>query len=201
MKTVITALALALTLAAAPARADVAIGKPAPDFTLPSDSGKPVTLSGSKGKLVVLEWVNKSCPFVRKQYDSGAMQALQKKYTAEGVEWLAISSSAPGKEGYFAGPAEAAAFKKQRQAAMSAVLLDPDGTVGHLYGAKTTPDMVVIAKDGTLAYEGAIDDKPSTDVADVPGRNYVAQALDALMAGKSVPVAQTRSYGCGIKYQ
>jgi peroxiredoxin len=192
-------LSLGLTTSA---RADLAVGAPAPGFTLTGDSGKPVSLADSKGKLVVLEWVNAGCPFVHKQYDSRNMQKLQRKYTAKGVVWLTIASSCEGSEGYFASPADAAAFKKSRHAAMTAVLLDPDGTVGHAYGAKTTPDMVVLAKDGTVAYEGAIDDKPSTDPADVPiAHNYVAAALDEIMAGKAVSVPQTRSYGCSVKYK
>ena len=151
---------------------------------------------------MVLEWVNSGCPFVHKQYDSGNMQALQKKYTAKGVVWYSIASSCKGAEGYFEGPADAAAFRKDRKASMTAILLDPDGAAGHAYGAKTTPHMFVIAKDGTVAYEGAIDDKPSTDTADVAGaHNYVSAALDELMAGKPVSVTQTRSYGCSVKYR
>lgn len=201
MKRMLMCAGLCLGLASA-ARADLAVGAPAPNFTLTSDSGKSVSLSDSKGKLVVLEWVNSGCPFVRKQYDSKNMQGLQKKYTAKGVEWLTIASSCKGSEGYFSSPSDAAAFKKARHAAMNALLLDPDGTVGRAYGAKTTPDMVVLSKDGTVAYEGAIDDKPSTDLADVPtAHNYVAAALDELMAGKAVSVPQTRSYGCSVKYK
>jgi peroxiredoxin len=182
-------------------RAAVSIGAQAPDFSLPSASGKTVHLGAYKGKLVVLEWTNADCPFVHKHYDSGNMQKLQKEYTSKGVVWLTISSSAKGKEGYFAGAKEAAKFIKDRNAAMTALLLDPKGVVGKKYGAKTTPHMFILAKDGTLAYAGAIDDKPSTDAADIAGaHNYVAAALDELLAGKPVSVPETRSYGCSVKY-
>ena len=203
MKKIFASAALAALLALTGlAHAAVNIGAPAPDFALKSASGKIVKLSDFKGKLVVLEWVNEGCPFVHKQYDSDNMQKLQKEYTAKGVAWLTISSSCRGREGYFATPKDAAAFIAERHAAMTALLLDHKGTVGREYGAKTTPDMVVLAKDGRVAYEGAIDDKPSTDVADIPGaHNYVAAALDELMAGRQVSVPQTRSYGCSIKYQ
>jgi peroxiredoxin len=166
-----------------------------------SSTGKVVSLKDFSGKLVVLEWTNPGCPFVKKHYGSGNMQKLQKDYTAKGVIWLTISSSAKGKEGYLAAPADAAAFIEKNHAAMTALLLDPQGKVGRAYGAKTTPAMVVLAKDGTIAYEGAMDDKPSTDQADIAGaHNYVAAALDELMADKPVSVPQTRSYGCSIKY-
>jgi peroxiredoxin len=203
MRRLLASAALAALLALSGfARANVDIGAPAPGFALRSASGKIVKLSDFRGKLVVLEWVNEGCPFVHKQYDSDNMQHLQKEYTAKGVAWLTISSSAKGEEGYFATPQDAAAFIAERHAAMTALLLDHKGIVGRKYGAKTTPDMVVLAKDGTVAYEGAIDDKPSTDVADIPGaHNYVAAALDELMAGQPVSVPQTRSYGCSIKYQ
>jgi len=194
---VFSALALA-----AQAYGGVAVGSAAPDFSLKNQAGKTVHLSDFKGKLVVLEWVNPDCPFVHKHYDSGNMQGLQKKYTAKGVEWLTIDSSAEGSEGYLGGPKDAKAFIKERHAAMSDLLLDHAGAVGMAYGAKTTPTMFVIRRDGRVAYEGAIDDKASTDVADVPtAKNYVAVALDEIEAGKPVTVTQTRSYGCSIKYK
>lgn len=205
-KTLVPALGFAFAFAAlpafsAPARAGVAVGAPAPDFSLESASGKTVRLDAFKGRLVVLEWTNEGCPFVHKHYDSGNMQKLQKEYTARGVVWLTISSSCEGSQGYFATPKDAAAFIRERHAHMTALLLDHQGVVGREYGAKTTPDMVVIAKDGSVAYEGAIDDRPSTDLSDIPGaHNYVATALDEILAGKPVSVPQTRSYGCSIKY-
>jgi peroxiredoxin len=175
-------------------------GKPAPDFKLEGISGKSVSLSDLKGKIVVLEWLNYGCPFVRKHYDSQNMQSLQRKYTKEGVVWLSVISSAEGKQGYVT-PGEGLADKTKNQSVASDVLLDPKGTVGQMYGAKATPNMYVIAKDGTLAYQGAIDDKPDTDLASVKGaKNYVALALDSLLAGKKVSIPTTKSYGCAVKY-
>ncbi len=178
----------------------VETGKPAPDFKLEGVSGKTVSLSDFKGKLVVLEWKNHGCPFVKKHYDSNNMQTLQSKYTKNGVVWLSIISSAEGKQGYVTA-AEGLADKTKYKSDSTDVLLDPQGTVGQLYGAKTTPHMFVVAKDGTLAYQGAIDDKADADQESVKGaKNYVAQALDELAAGKKVSVASTKSYGCGVKY-
>ncbi len=175
-------------------------GKPAPDFKLEGVSGKPVSLSSLKGKIVVLEWLNYGCPFVRKHYDSQNMQSLQRRYTKDGVIWLSVISSAEGKQGYVT-PGDGLADKTKYQSVATDVLLDTKGTVGQLYGAKTTPHMYVIAKDGTLAYQGAIDDKPDTDEASVKGaRNYVAEALNALIAGKKVAVTTTKAYGCAVKY-
>ena len=196
------ALALALALIAVPAFADTApeTGQPAPAFTAQAIDGSTVDLSKLKGKVVVLEWTNKDCPFVHKMYDSGAMQALQAKATAAGVEWISIMSSASGKDGYV-DAAGAAKVVAERGAHPSEVLLDPTGRIGHLYAAKTTPDMFVIDKTGTLVYAGAIDDKPSADKGDVAGaHNYVAAALDAVEAGKTVETPVTVSYGCSVKY-
>jgi peroxiredoxin len=175
-------------------------GKPAPDFTATNSEGKEVKLADYKGKLVVLEWTNAHCPFVKKHYDGKNMQALQGKYTGEGVVWLTVLSSAEGKEG-FETPAEAEASRKATGAHASALLLDKSGKLGKLYGAQTTPHMFVIDKKGVLAYQGAIDDKPSADKATLKGaKNYVAEALDAEMAGRAPATAQTKSYGCHIKY-
>jgi peroxiredoxin len=178
------------------------VGRPAPGFKLPGLSGKTISLSQYKGKPVVLEWVNEGCPFVRKHYGSGNMQALQKKYTDKGVVWLSISTSSEGREGYWPDGRAAADFKAAQKAAMTDILLDHDGTVGHAYGAKTTPHMFVINAKGTLVYAGAIDDKPGTNPADVAtAKNWVAQALDEVLAKKKVSVPETRSYGCGVKYK
>lgn len=197
--------AAAAALIALPALAFAAyppVGSVAPDFSLPSQSGKAVRLSDYRGKTVVLEWTNPGCPFVHKHYDSGNMQGLQRKYTAKGVEWLTIDSSAPGNQGCLEDPAAARDFIKERRASMSALLLDLKGRVGREYGAKNTPTMFVITPSGRIAYEGAIDDKPSADTADVPvAHNYVAAALDELGEGKAVSVTHTRAYGCGIKYE
>ena len=180
--------------------AGVNVGETAPDFTLTDTSGKAHALSDFKGKFVVLEWLNHDCPFVHKHYDSGNMQALQKEYTAKDVVWLSINSSAEGKEGYY--PADKAnELTKEKGASPTAVFLDEDGKVGKLYGAKTTPHMFVISPQGLLIYQGAIDSKPSTDVADISlSTNYVKAALDEAIAGKVVSEPSTKSYGCSVKY-
>jgi len=149
---------------------------------------------------VVLEGVNYDCPFVGKHYDSGNMQSLQKEHTAKGVVWLAANSSAPGKQGYFT-PKIIQARSGKHGAAFSAYLLDPIGVTGRAYGARTTPHMYVISPEGRLVYEGGIDDRPTTDLSDIPGaRNHVRTALDEAMAGKPVTVPTSVPYGCSVKY-
>ena len=180
--------------------AEVTVGAAAPDFSLTDTSGKSQTLSEYKGKFVVLEWFNFDCPFVRKHYDSGNMQGLQKTYTAKDVIWLSINSSAPGKEGNYSAE-ETGKLMAEKRGASTAVLIDGDGTLGKLYGAKTTPHMFIINPEGVLIYQGAIDDKPSADPADIPSsRNYVSSTLDAAMSGKPVEVPASKSYGCSVKY-
>jgi peroxiredoxin len=176
------------------------VGQTAPNFSLPDTNGKTRNLADYKGKFVVLEWYQPDCPFVGKHYRSGNMQSLQKEYTAKGVVWLSIDSSAPGEQGNY--PAEKLnEIASNDGAARTALLLDPAGQVGRLYGAKTTPDMYIIDPKGTLLYEGAIDDKRSTNLADVKtATNYVKVALDAAMTGKTVPTSATRPYGCSVKY-
>lgn len=177
------------------------IGEPAPVFAAADIAGKTVRLGDFAGKTVVLEWTNDGCPFVGKHYNSGNMQALQQKYTGAGVVWLTVASSAPGEEGHVT-PAEAKADLARWRAVPSDFLLDPDGVVGRLYDARATPHLVVIDRAGRLAYMGAIDDKPSTRLADVKtAHNYVAAALDALAVGQPVAIASTRAYGCSIKYK
>ncbi len=186
----------------APAWADTApeVGKPAPAFTATDIDGKPIALDQFKGKIVVLEWTNKDCPFVHKEYDSGAMQALQKQATGEGVEWISVASSAPGREGFVDGDGAKQAAARWG-ANFSDEILDPTGAVGHLYAAKATPHMFVIDKDGVLQYEGAIDDKPSADQGDIAtAHNYVRAALDSVEAGKPVETPVTTAYGCAVKY-
>lgn len=180
--------------------AEVEIGKPAPNFTLPDTNGKTHSLADLKGKYVVLEWYQPDCPFVRKHYRSGNMQALQKEYTDKGVVWLSIDSSAPGEQGNY--PADKLnEFAARDGASRTALLLDPAGNVGRLYGAQTTPDMYIIDPSGNLVYKGAIDNKRSTDLQDVKtATNYVKSALDALLNGKPVPTNSTRPYGCSVKY-
>jgi peroxiredoxin len=189
-----------LALSAGAALAGVEVGQPAPDFSLPDTNGQTRHLSQYKGKWVVLEWYQPDCPFVRKHYGSGNMQALQKEFTAKGVVWLSIDSSAPGEEGNY--PADKLnQIASSQGVARTALLLDPDGKVGHAYGAKTTPDMYIINPEGKLVYEGAIDSKPTTLVADLKvATNYVKVALDDSMNGKSVPQTVTRPYGCSVKY-
>lgn len=197
----IAALAILLLLGlASKGQAAAIIGKPAPPVELRDIDGKTVRLDAFKGKFVVLEWVNFQCPFVGKHYGSGNMQALQKKYTDEGVVWLSICSSAPGKQGYVTGP-EAKKLLEEKDAVPSHFLLDPKGAVGKSYGAKTTPHMFVINPKGVVVYNGAIDDRPSTNRADIAvAKNYLAAALDASMSGKKVEIAASQPYGCSVKY-
>jgi peroxiredoxin len=189
-----------LTLSAGGALAGVEVGQSAPDFSLPDTNGQTHQLSQYKGKWVVLEWYQPDCPFVKKHYGSGNMQALQKEFTAKGVVWLSIDSSAPGEEGNY--PADKLnQIAISQGAARTALLLDPQGKVGHDYGAKTTPDMYIVNPEGKLVYEGAIDNKPTTVVADIKtATNYVKVALDSSMTGKSVSQTVTRPYGCSVKY-
>jgi peroxiredoxin len=199
MKHSIFLLAAALT-AASPAMAALEIGKPAPLFSAVDSNGKKHSLSDFKGKTVVLEWTNDQCPFVKKHYDGGNMQSLQKSATGKGVVWLSIVSSAKGKQGHVEGK-QANALTLSRKAAPSAVLLDPTGMIGKQYAAKTTPHMYVVTPKGTLAYMGAIDSIPSGDPADIKSAtNYVTEALASVAAGKPVKTPVTQPYGCSIKY-
>jgi peroxiredoxin len=199
MKSRINSAILFLLLAAVPALA-VKVGDPAPDFTGTDSNGQVHKLSEYKGKYVVLEWHNNGCPFTRKHYESGNMQNLQKQWTAKGVVWFTVISSAPGHQGYVTAPEENAYLQKMN-AAPTAALLDPTGAIGHLYSAKTTPDMFVIDPSGKVAYDGAIDDHPTPDQSDIPAsKNYVSAALSELMSGKSVSMPVTRPYGCSVKY-
>jgi peroxiredoxin len=195
-----TGLIGALLVTPALARAQATVGQPAPSFSAPDQTGAVRSLDAYKGKWVVLEWVNHDCPFVKKHYGSGNMQKTQKTAESKGAVWLSVNSSAPGKQGAMDGKL-AASLTSEKHATPTAVLLDPDGKVGRAYGAKTTPHMFVIDPKGTIVYAGAIDDKPSTDVADVAkSKNYVLAALDEAMAGKAVSVASTQPYGCSVKY-
>ena len=197
---IITKTTLALALAAGTTLAAPEVGQPAPAFTLTDSNGQSHNLADFKGKFVVLEWLNHGCPFVKKHYDSNNMQKLQKEYTGKDVVWLSIVSSAPGKQGHMS-PAETNAAKAEKGSAATAVLLDEDGTVGQLYGAKVTPELYVINPEGNLIYAGAIDDKKSVDPADVEGAaNYVKRALDEALAGQPVSTPRTEPYGCSVKY-
>jgi peroxiredoxin len=194
-------LALLLTaLTLATATYAVRVGDPAPDFTGTDSQGQPHKLSDYKGKYVVLEWTNNGCPYTRKHYASGNMQALQKQWTGKGVVWLTVLSSAPGQQGYMTA-AQENSYISDQHAAPSAALLDPKGTIGHLYAAKTTPHMFVIDPSGKLIYDGAIDDHATTEASDIPqSRNYVSAALTSALAGQPVATAYTRPYGCSVKY-
>lgn len=176
------------------------VGTAAPDFELKDQNGKTHKLSSFKGKHVVLEWLNHECPFVKKHYDAGNMQAIQKEATAKGAVWLSINSSAEGLQGHLTA-SQAKTVTDSKKASPTAVLLDPTGTVGKAYDAKVTPHMYIIDPSGTLVYNGAIDDKPSTKIEDVKGaKNFVMQALAESMAGKKVSNASNKPYGCSVKY-
>lgn len=191
---------LALLIATGTAFAAPQVGQPAPEFILTDSNGQSHSLSEFKGKFVVLEWFNHGCPFVVKHYGSGNMQKLQKEYTGKDVVWLSIVSSAPGKQGHMTAE-EANKAKTEKGSASTAVLLDEDGTVGKLFDAKVTPELRVINPEGNLIYAGAIDDKKSTDPADIAGaKNYVKQALDEAPAGNPVSEPTTTAYGCSVKY-
>ncbi len=178
----------------------VAVGAEAPDFSLIDSNEQARSLSEFEGQFVVLEWFNHDCPFVGKHYGSGNMQALQRTYTEQGVAWLSINSSAPGKQEHLTLE-QARRLTEEKGAAPTAVLLDPEGTVGRRYGAKTTPHMFIIDPEGVLVYQGAIDDTPSTNQADIPtAKNYVQLALDAVLAGEPIAEASTKPYGCSVKY-
>ena len=194
------AAAMALSGSAGYAAAQPAIGKPAPDFTAKDADGKSVSLADYKGKTVVLEWTNDECPFVKKHYGGQNMQALQKKWTAKDVVWLTIVSSPPGEQGSADGP-RAKRLTADRGAAPTAVVLDPTGDVGRAFKAQVTPHMYIVRGDGTLAYMGGIDDKPSAKTEDLKGaKNFVDAALTEMADGKPVSVQTSRPYGCTVKF-
>ncbi|MCR5873511.1 thioredoxin family protein [Phenylobacterium sp. J426] len=194
------AIAAVAAAVAAPAFAAPVVGQPAPAFEVKDADGKTRSLAEFKGKTVVLEWTNEGCPYVKKHYDSGAMQGLQKQAVKDGAVWLTVISSAPGMQGH-KDPAGAKAWKAKANAGSTAVLLDPDGQVGRAYDAKTTPHMYIVDKGGKLVYMGGIDDKPSADPATLKGaKNYVSAALADVKAGRPVAQAATKPYGCSVKY-
>jgi peroxiredoxin len=196
----LAALASALVLAPNSATAQAVVGSPAPAFTATDSHGQTHSLDQYRGKYVVLEWHNQGCPYTKKHYVSGNMQSLQKEWTAKGVAWFTVISSAPGEQGYVTDPQENA-YLAQMHADPTAVLMDANGKLGHLYGAKTTPEMYVIDPNGRLIYEGAIDDRPTPDTSDIKGAdNYLSDALMESMAGKPVLKSYTRPYGCSVKY-
>lgn len=185
----------------ADAFAAVTTGQPAPNFTATDTKGRSVSLDAFKGKTVVLEWTNYGCPFVRKHYDTGNMQALQAKYAGEDLVWIGINSGAEGKEGFYKTDGEQQKAADDKKAQYTHLIRDTDGTIGKLYGAATTPHMYIIDDKGTLVYQGAIDDTPSADKATVKtAKNYVTAALDALKDGKAIENSDTKPYGCSVKY-
>lgn len=184
---------------AVPALAAPQVGQPAPAFRAVDSNGKTRSLAEFKGKTVVLEWTNAECPFVKKHY-AGNMQALQKAATKDGIVWLTVNSGAPGKQGHVDGRA-ANAIVKAKGAAPTAYLLDPQGSIGRAYAAKTTPHMYVVDPAGMLVYMGGIDDTPTADPADVKAaKNFVAAALADVKAKRAVAVATSKPYGCSVKY-
>lgn len=204
MKPMLAAVFLAQSLLSPPAGAAPAaaatVGRPAPAFTAVDVKGRSVSLADFRGKTVVLEWVNPGCPYVRKHYDSANMQGTQREAAGRGAVWLSINSTTP-EHGDYREPVAMASWMSEHKAAPTATLMDPAGQVARAYGARTTPHLYVIDARGTLVYAGAIDSRPTANPADVAGAtNYVKAALADLAAGRPVATAQTRAYGCSLKY-
>ena len=191
--TLLAAMAMAVAVNA------VEIGKPAPDFSATDINGKAVKLSDYKGKIVVIESYNSDCPFCNNQYKTGAMQKLQADLAAKGVVWLLVNSVNPNNPSHRTAE-QAKAEMADKKIVATAWIDDSSGTVGHLYNMKTTPHMFVIDKNGTLVYDGAIDNEPDPVHDPSKAKNYVAAAIDAVMAGQPVTVSQTKPYGCSVKY-
>ena len=202
MKTKLLTAFLTIVISTALLAADSpAVGTNAPDFSLTDSKGKTQSVSQYKGKFVVLEWFNPECPFVKKHYGSGNMQKLQAEFTGKGVVWLSVDSSATGKEGYLTAE-QANAKMAEWKTKQTAFVLDPDGKAGQSYGAKNTPHMFVINPEGKIIYEGAIDSKATPNPADISSStNYVKVALDESLSGKTVSTANTKPYGCSVKYK
>ena len=202
MKTKLILTAITTLAAGALYAADVPpVGSAAPEFSAPDANGKTQSLSEYKGKYVVLEWFNPECPFVKKHYGSDNMQKLQSEYTGKGVVWLTIDSNAPGTEGSISAE-QAKKIMDSWKTKQTALVLDPESKIAKLYGAKNTPNMVIINPEGKIVYEGAIDSKATPNPADIPSStNYVKSALDESLAGKPISNAQTKPYGCSVKYK
>lgn len=193
-------MALLITVPVCSSDSEPEIGKLAPDFSQTDIQGTTIRLSDYRGKFIVLEWMNLGCPFIKKHYDSGNMQALQKEVIQKGGVWLSICSSAKGKEGFLLPEDWIKACKKNNTNA-DAIILDSSGTVGKSYNAKTTPHMFIIDTQGILIYKGAIDDKQGTDKEEIKtARNYVREAFNNALNGKAVEPSVTKSYGCSVKY-
>lgn len=185
----------------APAAAEglgrVEIGQAAPDFTAMGADGHRHSLHAFAGRVVVLEWMSPVCPYTQLKYRSGAMQALQRQARRQGMVWLSIDTGAPGRPGYLS-PSAAMAFARRRHSTVTAFLSDPDGKIGRLYGARTTPSFYIVGRDGRLAYQGAMDEDPGVD--DAKGPNHVRDALDDLADGRAVRLPESRPYGCAVEY-
>jgi len=189
-----------INMASVTDRNGAVVGEAAPDFSVVDAYGNTHSLSDYAGQYVILEWLNHDCPFVRKHYDGNNMQELQKKYTDQGVAWLSVISSAPGSQGYLE-PEGAQKITGEKNASPTAVLLDPDGSMGRAYDARVTPHMYIINPDGILEYNGAIDDRPTPRASDLEGaRNFVVEAMDALMNGGEIAVRTNTPYGCAVRY-
>ncbi len=194
------AIGAAVLLNSGPAVASVATGEQAPAFSVVDANGATRTLAEFEGQMVILEWTNHQCPYVRKHYDAGAMQALQQETTADGIVWLQVISSAPGEQGHLDGPGALARVQTEN-AHPTATLLDASGVMGRAYGARNTPQMFIISPEGAVLYQGAIDDRPSARPSTLEGAtNYVRAALADIAAGRSVQIAETTPYGCTVKY-
>ncbi len=179
---------------------EIASGAPAPDFSVTDATGAVRTLAEFAGQNMILEWTNDGCPYVRKHYDAGNMQAVQREAAQRGWTWLQVISSAPGEQGYLDGPGALARVQTD-QATVAATLLDGEGIMGRAYGALNTPQIVMINGEGQVIYQGAIDDRPSARPETLEGAtNYVRAAWSDLDAGQPVQIAQTQPYGCSVKY-
>jgi peroxiredoxin len=197
---IVASVAGLITILGSAANAAPQIGQLAPDFSAQDSKGDSLRLSQYRGKTVVLEWTNADCPYTRKHYTSGNMQSVQELAQQKGIVWLTVVSSAPGKQGYVNGPA-ADALTESRHAAPTAVLLDPNGTLGHLYSAKTTPHMFVIDKNGALQYMGGIDSIATAQIDDIAhAEPYLKEAMLAVAQGDKPPHSLTKPYGCAVKY-
>jgi peroxiredoxin len=186
--------------AAQPGATPAAVGSPAPDFTLPDLDGKPVHLADFRGKIVVLEWFNPECPFVKASHTKGSLVGAAEKHAATGVVWLAINSGALGKQG--AGPDKSRAGKESF-GLKHPILIDESGSIGKLYGAERTPHLYVIDASGVLVYRGAVDNSPDGTGESPTGDKlvrYVDEAVLAIRASKPVVPAETKAYGCSVKY-
>ncbi|QLE83932.1 redoxin domain-containing protein [Shewanella sp. Scap07] len=201
IKTKIIAIAVLLMTLMGSAFAAVKVDQAAPNFSLANTKGEQINLADYQGKYVILEWTNHLCPYVQKHYDSDNIPSMQRKYTADNIVWLSIISSAPGKQGHI-DSVTSDELTASRNAAPTQVLFDPEGEVGKLYGAKTTPHMYIIDPQGTLRYAGGIDSIKSAKIADIEkADNYVEQAMAALLSGKAVKNKLTPPYGCSVKYK